>query len=108
LNKPVRLRSRAAGDIDSAVDFYVAEAGADVAGRFVDAVERSVRQLGRQPHGGSLRFAFELDIPGLRAFPVSRFPYLVFYVERETELDVWRLLHTSRDIPTTLVETDEG
>jgi toxin ParE1/3/4 len=67
-----------------------------------------VRQLGRRPHRGSLRFAFALDIPGLRAFPVSRFPYLVFYVERETELDVWRVLHTSRDIPTTLVEADTG
>jgi toxin ParE1/3/4 len=107
VGKPVRLRVRAAGDIEAAVDFYLAEAGADVAGRFLDALERAISQLRRQPHGGTLRFAFELDIPGLRACPVSRFPYLVFYVERETELDVWRLLHTSRDIPATLADNDE-
>ena len=107
MGKPARLRSRAVGDIDAAADFYLAEAGADVAGRFLDAVERAISQLGRQPHGGSLRFAFELDIPELRAWPVSRFPYLIFYIERETELDVWRLLHSSRDIPATLADNDE-
>ena len=107
MGRPVRLRVRAADDVDAAVDFHLAEAGAVVAGHFLDAVERAIGQLSRQPHGGSLRFAFELDIPGLRALPVSKFPYLVFYVERETELDVWRLLHTSRDIPTTLTDNDE-
>ena len=40
--RPVRLRERAAVDIDQAVDYYLAEADPDVALRFVDAVERAV------------------------------------------------------------------
>ncbi len=103
--KPVRLRQLAAADIDAALDYYLAEAGADVAGGFLDAVERALRQVGRQPHAGTLRFGFELDIPGLRAWPVSRFPYLVFYVEMDAELDVWRVLHSSRDVPASLADS---
>jgi toxin ParE1/3/4 len=100
--RPVRLRERAAADIDRAVDFYLAEADTDVAVRFVDAVERAVGQIGRSPHSGSLRFSYELEIPGLRVRPLVRFPYLVFYVVDDEVVDVWRILHTRRDIPTTM------
>lgn len=100
--RPVRLRERAALDVDQAVDYYLAEADTDVALRFVDAVERLVGQIGRSPHSGSLRFSYELEIPGLRVRPLSRFPFLVFYVVDDRFVDVWRILHTSRDIPTAI------
>jgi toxin ParE1/3/4 len=100
--RPVRLRDRAAVDIDQAVDYYLAEADTDVALRFVDAVERVVGQIGRSPYSGSLRFSYELEIPGLRVRPMARIPYLVFYVVRDEVVDVWRILHTRRDIPTAM------
>jgi len=53
---------------------------------------------------GSLRFAFELDLPGLRSIRVEAFPYLIFYLVRGDRLDVLRVLHTSRDVPATLQE----
>jgi toxin ParE1/3/4 len=100
--RTVRLRERAATDIDRAVDFYLAEADSDVAMRFVDAVERTVGQIGRSPHSGSLRFSYEVEIPGLRVRPLARFPYLVFYVVGDEVVDVWRVLHTRRDIPSAM------
>jgi toxin ParE1/3/4 len=93
--KPVRLRRLAATDIDTAIDHLLNESTPDVAARFVDAIERALVQVGRHPHSGSLRFAYELDIPELRSWPLTRFPYLVFYIESESEIDVWRLLHTA-------------
>ena len=36
-------------------------------------------------------------LPG-RFWPLSRFPYLVFYIEREDHIDVWRVLHAQRDV----------
>ena len=105
--KPVRLRRLAAEDIDAALDHYCSEAGHDVAARFIGAVGRAITRIGRHPHHGSLRFAYELEIPDLRCWPLTRFPYLVMYVERDTEIDVWRVLHTRRDIPSTLVDSDE-
>ena len=100
--KPVQFREFASIDFDSAVNYYLAEAGQDIALRFVDAVEAAVRRAGKNPKLGSLRYAYELTIPDLRTMPVGRFPYVIFYAERVEVMDMWRLLHTSRDIPATL------
>jgi toxin ParE1/3/4 len=100
--RSVRLRERAAVDIDQAVGCYLAEADTEVALRFVDAVERAVGQISRSPHSGSLRFSYELEIPDLRVRPLERFPYLVLYVVGDDFVDVWRVLHARRDIPTAM------
>jgi toxin ParE1/3/4 len=46
-----------------------------------------------------MRYGHELDLPGLRSWALSRYPYLVSYVERPDHVDVWRVLHSQRDIP---------
>jgi toxin ParE1/3/4 len=102
--KPVRLRRLAAEDIDAAVNHYFSEAGHDVASRFIDDVEGAITRVGRHPHSGSLRFSYDLDIPELRTWPVGRFTYVFFYVESASEIDVWRILHTRRDLPAALGE----
>jgi toxin ParE1/3/4 len=105
--KPVHLRQLADDDITGALDHYLADAGEDLARRFVTAAERAIVSIGRTPRSGSLRFAWELDIPDLRCWPLTRFPYLVFYVEHTDHIDVWRLLHTRRDIPGALAHTTD-
>ena len=102
--KPVVLRERARRDVDSAVEHYLAEARAAVALAFIDALEEAWRRMGEHPASGSPRYARELDLPGLRSWLVSGFPYLVFYVERGADIDVWRVLHTARHIPAWLQE----
>ena len=44
----------------------------------------------------------ELNLPGLRSWPLTHYPYLVFYLERADHVDVWRVLHGQRDIPGSL------
>ncbi|MAT05788.1 MAG: plasmid stabilization protein [Acidimicrobiaceae bacterium] len=100
--KPVRLRQLAAADLDDASEYYRREAGEQTALDFVDAVERGIKRLRRNPQVGSLRFAYELAIPDLRAWPLERFPDVVFYVITDEEIDVWRVLHTRRDVPATI------
>jgi toxin ParE1/3/4 len=97
--KQVIPREAAQRDIDQAIAHYAAEAGEPVAVAFIDALERAFRRIAQHPAVGSPRYAFELRLDGLRAWPLRRYPYLVFYVEREDHLDVWRVLHTQRDIP---------
>ncbi len=87
--------------------YLLAEAGTGVAAKFINAIEAVLADVGRHPHGGTLRFSYELDIPELRAWSLAQFPYLVFYVERDREIDVWRVLHTRRDIPATLADNDD-
>ena len=105
--KPVVLRERAQRDVDEAVGHYLTEAATAVALDFIDALEDACRQIGARPATGSPRYAHELDIPGLRFRTVKRFPYMVFYVERAAEIDVWRVLHGARDIPAWMQESRE-
>jgi toxin ParE1/3/4 len=102
--KPVIPRAEARRDIDEAIDYYLQEAGDRVALRFIDALEATLRQVGQSPAAGSPRWAHELDLPGLRSRLVTRFPYLVFYQERDDHIDVWRVLHAKRDIAVWLQE----
>ena len=104
--KPVQFSDVATVDLESASSYYVAETDVATATRFVDAVEATAQRISRNPRLGSLRFAYELSVPDLRTMPVGKFPYLMFYLERETLVDVWRLLHVSRDISASLQEPD--
>ena len=103
----IELRQLAAADISDAADHYLPEDGEALALRFIGAVEHAVGRIGRSPHLGSLRFSYELEIPELRAWPLDRFPYIVFYVAADDRIDVWRVLHSRRDIPTALSDDAE-
>ena len=95
----VRLRLRAAADIEKAADYYLSEGGQQLAIEFVDAVQRTITRISRSPSTGSPRFVTEVDISDVRSLRVPRFPYIVFYVAADEEIDVWRVLHEQRDIP---------
>lgn len=105
--RPVRLRALAATDIEGASDYYLDQVSEQMALEFIDAVERGIRRISRSPNAGSLHFAYELGIPDLRAWPLRRIPYVVFYVAANDEIDVWRVLHSRRDLPAALQSPEE-
>jgi len=78
----------------------------DAALGFVDALEQAYGHISRNAATGSPRYAHELGLPGLRTWPLTNFPFLVFYLEAEDHIDVWRVLHTRRDIPQRMSEPD--
>lgn len=97
--KPIVPRERANRDIDDAVDYYLNQGGERAALGFIAALEEAWRHIARHPATGSLRYGHELNLPGLRFWPLRRYPYLVFFVERDDHIDVWRVVHGKRDIP---------
>lgn len=104
--KPVIPRQRALEDVDAAIDFYANEAGAYVALGFVDALESAYHFVAENASAGSPRWAYELGLPGLRSWPLKGYPWLVFYLEQDGWIDVWRVLHAKRDIPAWLAEPE--
>ena len=92
-------REQARRDVNEAIAHYLAEGSRQVAMGFVDALEQAYAHIARHPATGSPRYAHELNLPGLRSWPLARYPHLVFYVERTDHIDVWRVLHGQRDIP---------
>ncbi|MBB2929020.1 plasmid stabilization system protein ParE [Paraburkholderia silvatlantica] len=47
-----------------------------------------------------------MDIPGLRSWPLDRYPHVIFYIERKDYVEVWRVLNGKRDIPSWLLNDD--
>ena len=97
-------REQANQDVDEAVAYYLDEASEAVALGFIDALEQAYAHIGRHPATGSSRYAHELNLPGLRTWALTRYPYIVFYFEHPNHIDVWRVLHGQRDIPAWMQE----
>lgn len=97
--KPVIPRALARQDVEAAVSYYLSEEAEQAALGFIDALEQAYTHIGRHPQTGSPRYSHELDLPGLRSWPLKRYPQIVFYIERDDHIDVWRVLHGMRDIP---------
>jgi len=105
--KPVVPRAKARTDAELAVEYYLDEAGADVAFSFIEALEHAYTFIGQMPAAGSPRWSHELNLPGLKSIGLKGFPWLVFYLEFETHVDVWRVLHAKRDMPVWLADADD-
>lgn len=101
-HKPVVPRALARQDVDDAIAYYLGEGAEAAAMGFVDSLEEAYRHIGRHPATGSPRYAFELELFGLRSWALNRYPYIVFYVEHDHAIDVWRVLHGMRDLPASL------
>jgi toxin ParE1/3/4 len=104
--KPVVPRELANRDIERAIACYLSEDAPPAALGFIDALEQAYAHIGRNPATGSQRYAHELNLPGLRCWPLAHYPHLVFYVERSGHIDVWRVLHGQRDIPAWMQEPE--
>jgi toxin ParE1/3/4 len=102
----IRLRDRARRDLIEIFQRYTREAGVGVARRFRAQAEAAFARLASMPSMGT---RYEADNPAfgeLRFFPLaSRFKsYLVFYRPMPDGIEVARVLHGARDIPSILTE----
>ena len=97
--KPVIPRTLALQDVDEAVAYLVHHQAADAALEFIDALQMAYTFISENAAMGSPRYAHALDLPGLRTWSLNGHPYLIFYLEQDAHIDVWRVLHMSRDIP---------
>ena len=84
-------------DVENAVLQY-AEQSVSAADFLIEEYKEAITAIERMPGVGSLRFAHELGIPNLRAYSLHSFPYLIFYIEQGSYIDIFRVLHSSRDI----------
>ena len=76
--KPNIPGERANRDVDRAVDRNLSEGAEEAALVFGESLELADRHTGCHPATGATDYAHEMDIPGLRSWPLSRYRYLVF------------------------------
>lgn len=104
--KAVVPREQASRDVDEAIAHCLDQEAEQAALGFVEALEQAFAHIGRHPATGSPRYAHELNLPGLRAWSLTRYPHLVFYMEHPDHIDVWRVLHGKRHIPAWMQDPD--
>ncbi|OYQ80783.1 plasmid stabilization protein [Ignatzschineria sp. F8392] len=97
-NRQITKSILAEQDIENALLYYMEES-ARLALSFIDDLEKSIQHIGEHPSSGSTRYAYELEIPNLRSWQLQRFPYLIFYMEEDNSIHVWRILHAHSDLP---------
>lgn len=102
--KPVFRRATANADIENAVDFCLLEAD-HMVDSLLAALRTALEHIEAYPGTGSPRYAHELNIPNLRTWPITRFPYLLLYIEHDDFVDLLCVMHMSRDVPASL-QTD--
>lgn len=95
--KPVGLRPRARQDRRDEVRYYRDEAGIRVAEKLVRTLEKALHTIAENPAIGSPALGRELGIDGLRTWLIDGFPLAFWYIERETHVDVVRLVGQRQD-----------
>jgi toxin ParE1/3/4 len=93
-------------DVHSIIDYYLREAGEEVALSFIDALERAMRHVENNPDSGSPRLGKVLRIPGLRIWPMKGFSHIILYRVTSDKVTFIRILHSARDVPRILRELD--
>jgi toxin ParE1/3/4 len=93
--RSVRLRyaPRAAKDIAD-IHQYIARHNESAAAAVVRRIRATSRLFARFPGLGQ-----ETDIPEVRVFPISRFPYLVYHRIDDNELIIIHVRDARRDAP---------
>ena len=76
------------------IALYIAQDEVEASDRFIDAVHEKLDLLATIPEAGRARDELA---PGLRSFPAGN--YIIFYQPVEGGIDVVRVLHAARDIP---------
>jgi toxin ParE1/3/4 len=90
-----RVRKRPAAEADLFdIALHIAEDSLAASERFLDSFNDKFKLLASAPEIGRLR---EELAPGLRSFPVGS--YVVFYQPIKDGVEIVRVLHGSRDIP---------
>lgn len=86
----VRYTREALRDLDQ-ISSYLAQHDPAVAAALLDAVDAVVSRLARFPHS-----AQATEMPGVRAAPVLRYPYIIFYTAEYGGVVIHYVRHAAR------------
>ena len=102
----IRRRDKASADLVD-IASYIGARNPSAAERFLDATERCFRRLAEMPEMGEAYEGRDPRLQGLRRVPISGFEsYLIFYPPIEGGIEIVRIIHGARNLPSVLAEPD--
>jgi toxin ParE1/3/4 len=95
-----RLQRRPGVDDDVfEIAAYLLDESEDAARRFVDSVQRTLKELAGRPGVGSPKLFDDPKLVGVRSWWVDGFPnHLIYYLPLPDGIDVLAIMHGSRDL----------
>lgn len=100
MSRTYRLAPSASRDINAIFDYLLSTDGIDAAMHIYSGLERAFEKLGRMPGIGHRREQFTSS--NLLFFNV--WSYYVVYKPDSSPLEIVRIIHSARDIPTAMDE----
>ena len=98
-----RLQPLAYADLESHVDYLTDNQGPELAERFILAVYDAFETLSENLQIGAPRRFSGPALSGLRIWPIPGSErWLIFYIPADTTVQIVRVLHGARDLPTIL------
>ncbi len=96
----IRILSQARTDIVE-LAVYIGQDDINAASRFLDAIDETFALLARQPFIGAKHTTKNSRLEEIRVIRVKKFPnHLTFYMARDNEIEIVRVLHGARDFDT--------
>ncbi|WP_225032029.1 type II toxin-antitoxin system RelE/ParE family toxin [Paraburkholderia sp. XV] len=101
-SKPVVPTRQAQQDLETEIDYYLFDESSEAAALgFIAAVEEASQKPGKNPD-------LDLHVTPNSTCPDSghghlSVPHLVFYVDRDDHVEIWRVINAVRVIPTWLL-----
>ncbi len=95
---PVIPRERAHQDVEEILSYYDSQAGEIISTDFVRELSLAQMHVSKFPKTGSTRLCEKASLPGIRVWSLKKYPHQIFYRIEAGRLDVWRILHSRRDI----------
>ncbi|MCO6545511.1 MAG: type II toxin-antitoxin system RelE/ParE family toxin [Gilliamella sp.] len=96
--KMLIYQRKAEQDVEQAIDYYTEKSKA-LGNKFYHELLKAYSHISDHPAIGSNRFAHELNIPNLKTWALTDFPYIIFYIEKAEYIHIYRVLHSSQQIP---------
>ena len=82
---------------------FIAQDNVDAAIRYLRAANAAIQSLGERPNRDTLYRTPNPKLKGLLRLAVPGFKnYLIFYYDRPNQVEIVRVLHAARDLPTIL------
>jgi toxin ParE1/3/4 len=106
MSLPFSISGRAEADLTHQYRWYLDNANAEVAERFLKTFDATIGKLARQPRLGRARRFRAPELAGIRSFPVGG-PFgvhLIFYRDSGDAMSIERVMHGARDLPRRLLE----
>ena len=93
------VRDRATQDLRSQANYLLTHHSSESASRFLEAAEATFNQIAKTPRIGRVVQLASARFGEVRRWRIKSFAdYLVFYVVKEAEVEIFRILHGAMDL----------